>query len=311
MITETGPGLKTVTMHYRWYNSRKGHKVLKNRHVHNSFKSRRIAMTSNLPSATGKYVKANGLNIYYEEYGGGKPLLLLHGGTQTSAGWYEDVPFFVEHFRVITPDSRGHGRTNNPAGELSYRMMAADVAAFIQAIGLVKPIILGYSDGGQIALEIGMGYPGLASALVVGGVYYQLSGSIIKFIRSLGFEGPGVLNSEKIRDEDPEMIDEMKKAHVSSNNPEYWRTLLEQLSRMWWTPLGYTKEDFQKITEPTLVLLGDRDVFSPVEQAVEIYRSIPNAELAVIPGATHSSTINELTKPIILDFLMRRNVAVI
>jgi pimeloyl-ACP methyl ester carboxylesterase len=258
----------------------------------------------------GKYVRANGLNIYYREYGSGKPLLLLHGGTQTSADWAEDVSFFARHFRVITPDSRGHGRTDNPEGKLSYRRMAADVAAFIQALELVKPLILGYSDGGQTVLEIGMGYPGLTSALVAGGVYYQLSEDIVEYVKSLGFEGPGVLNLETIREQDPEMIDTMKKVHISSPHPEYWRILLEQTSEMWLTPLNYRNEDFRKITEPLLILLGDRDVFSPVEQAVEMYRSIPNAELAVIPAGTHSTAINELTKPLILDFLMRHCVSV-
>lgn len=263
-----------------------------------------MANTETTPAA-GRYAEADGLSIYYEEQGSGRPLILLHGGTQTSAGWHEDMPYFARHFRVIAPDSRGHGRTNNPAGELTYRTMAADVAALTRALGLVKPLILGYSDGGQIALEVGMGYPGLASALVAGGVYYQLSGSILKFIRHLGFEGPGVLNLDQIQHTDPDMIDTMKKTHISSSDPDYWRRLLEQVSRLWWTPLEYTKEDFQRIAEPTLVLLGDRDVFSPIEQAVEIYRSIPNAELAVVPGATHSGTISDLTKPIILDFLMR------
>jgi len=268
-------------------------------------------MTIEKSTAGGKYIEANGLNIYYEEYGSGKPLILLHGGTQTSASWHEDVPYFTEHFRVITPDSRGHGRTDNPEGELSYRRMAADIAAFIQAKELVKPFILGYSDGGQTTLEIGMCYPGLASALVAGGVYYQLSDSIIQFIRSLGFEGPGILNLETIQEKDPEMIETMKQVHISSPDPEYWRILLEQTSKMWLTPLNYTIEDFRKITEPILILLGDRDVFSPVEQAVDMYRSIPNAELAVIPGASHSTVISDLTKPIILDYLLRHNVSVI
>jgi pimeloyl-ACP methyl ester carboxylesterase len=259
--------------------------------------------------AIGKYVEANGLNIYYEEQGSGRPLILLHGGTQTSAGWHEDMPYFAQQFRVIAPDSRGHGKTSNPAGQLSYRMMAADVAALVKALGLVKPLILGYSDGGQIVLEIGMGYPGLAAALVAGGVYYQLSGSILKYIKHLGFEGPGVLNLEQIQRIDPDMIDTMKKTHGLQSDPDYWKKLLEQVSRLWWTPLEYTKEDFLKITESTLVLLGDRDVFSPIEQAVDIYRSIPHAELAVIPGATHSGTISDLTKPIILDFLMRHSIA--
>ena len=81
--------------------------------------------------------------------------------------------------------------------------------------------------------------------------------------------------------------------------------MLEQLSRMWWTPLDYTREDFQKITEPFLILAGDRDRFCPVEQAVDMYKLIPKAELAVFPNTTHSTAISDMTLPIIIDFLLR------
>jgi pimeloyl-ACP methyl ester carboxylesterase len=113
-------------------------------------------------AATGKYVEANGLRMYYEVYGEGEPLLLIHGGTATSRSWESHLPAFAEHFRVFAPDSRGHGRTDNPADELGYLLMADDVAALIEALGLQRPLVLGYSDGGQISLELAIRYPGLA-----------------------------------------------------------------------------------------------------------------------------------------------------
>src|SRR5918998_344841 len=109
-------------------------------------------------ATAGTYIEANGLRVYYEVYGEGEPLLLIHGGTATSRSWASHLPAFTEHFQVFAPDSRGHGRTDNPTGELSYRVMADDVAA----LGLQRPLVLGYSDGGRIALELGMRYPGLA-----------------------------------------------------------------------------------------------------------------------------------------------------
>jgi pimeloyl-ACP methyl ester carboxylesterase len=89
------------------------------------------------------YIEANGLRVYYEVYGEGEPLLLLHGGTATSRSWASHLPAFTEHFRVFAPDSRGHGRTDNPTGELGYRAMADDVAALVDALGLRRPLILG------------------------------------------------------------------------------------------------------------------------------------------------------------------------
>ena len=108
-----------------------------------------------------KSIRANGLEIHYRELGQGPPLVLLHGGTLTSGSWASHLPIFAERFRVLAPDSRGHGKTRNPAGHLSYRQMADDIAAFIEALGLEKPMVLGYSDGGQVALELGLHYPEL------------------------------------------------------------------------------------------------------------------------------------------------------
>src|SRR5436305_10752583 len=122
-----------------------------------------VTMTATTPehvktgqTERGRTVKANGLDIYYEEHGQsqGKPLLLIHGGALTGKSWQPYLTAFAEHYRVITPDTRGHGRTANPAGSMSFRLLADDVAGLAQALNLEKPLIYGYSDGGQVALEI-------------------------------------------------------------------------------------------------------------------------------------------------------------
>lgn len=256
----------------------------------------------------GHYVPANGLEIYYEEYGSGAPLILLHGGTVTSQMWQPHIPFFAQHFRVIAPDSRGHGLTNNPIGELSYRMMADDVAAFIQVLDLKKPLIFGYSDGGQIALGVGMRYSNLAKALVVGAASYNHSEAYFSSLKAMGFEGPGVVNFEQFQKSMPEdWIHLLKTEHPRFDDPDYWQTLLTHISTMWWTPPGYDEGDFQKITEPTLILMGDRDGMIPLADAVEMYQLIPNAELAILPNATHMTALpeNGLFLTIVLDFLFR------
>ena len=257
----------------------------------------------------GHYVPANGLNIFYEEYGSGESLLLLHGGTVTSSMWHSQIPSLAQHFRVIALDSRGHGRTNNPTGEFSYRLMADDVAAFIQTLGLTKPLIYGYSDGGQIALEIGMRYPGLTAALVVGAAWYKFSETYLNFLKAIGFEGPGVVNIEQVQEVAPYLVKLWETEHSRPDDPEYWQKLLKQISTMWWTPLDYTAEDFQKITEPALILVGDRDDLIELEQAVEMYRLIPNAELTILPNGTHMSTFGKLSTDIVLDFLLRHTIA--
>lgn len=133
--------------------------------------------TNATPTPAGSYVSANGLDIYCEECSSGQPLILLHGGTVTHKMWEPWLPVFAPHFRVITPDSRGHGKTNNPSGPIHYRQMAEDVAALIQALDLTRPAVFGYSDGGQIALELAMRCPGLASTLVIGAAWYGITSS--------------------------------------------------------------------------------------------------------------------------------------
>jgi pimeloyl-ACP methyl ester carboxylesterase len=268
-----------------------------------------VTQTDGISTQPGQFVPVNGLHMYYEECGSGKPLILLHGGTVTCHMWQPHLSCFVPHFRVITPDSRAQGRTDNPTGELSYRFMADDVAAFIQALGLTKPLVFGYSDGGQIALEIGMRYPNLTGGLVVGAAWYRFSETYLAFLKAIGVEGAGVVNIEYIQREMPDRVDLWKTEHARTDDPDYWQTMLRQLSIMWWTPLDYTAEDFQKITDPMLILLGDRDGTIELQQAVDMYRLIPNAELAILPNATHVSAIysarSELTMKIVLDFLLR------
>jgi pimeloyl-ACP methyl ester carboxylesterase len=99
----------------------------------------------------------------------------------------------------------------------------------------------------------------------------------------------------------------MKHDHVYADGPDYWITMLKQISVMWWTALDYTSQDFQKITEPSLILLGDRDGIVELQQAVDMYQLIPNAELFIIPNATHFTAASELTISVVLDFLLRHS----
>lgn len=261
----------------------------------------------------GHYVQANGLEIYYDEVGAGEPLLLLHGGTLTASSWRAHGQAFAQHYRVIMPDSRGHGRTRNPAGALSYRLMADDMVAFVQALGLDKPLICGFSDGGQIALEVGMRYPALAKALVVIGAFYKFSEQYCNTIRGWGIAGPGVVDLEQVQKAVPSLVKLWQTEHAPLGGSDAWQTLLVQISTLWWMPLAYTEQDFQQITDPTLIMIGDRDEFVPTEEAVEMYRFIPQAELAILPHTTHggavsgASGVNPLFMDIVFDFFLRHN----
>lgn len=262
--------------------------------------------TPAINSQPGNYVQANGINIYYEEYGSGEPLILIHGGSVTCKMWQPYIGPLAQHFRVITPDSRGHGRTNNSSNELSYRGMATDVAAFIDALGLSQPLVAGYSDGGQIALELGMRYPTLARALVVGGAWYEFSDIYFTWLRALGFEEPGVVNLEQTERAFPGLY----KVWQSEHDPAYLPTMLKQISAMFWTPLNYTSAEFGQVSAPTLVVQGDRDDAIPIEQAVAMYRWIPQGELAIISNMSHGAALGSRSTALLsvmLDFLLRHS----
>jgi pimeloyl-ACP methyl ester carboxylesterase len=259
------------------------------------------------PAAGGYYLTANGLDIFYKEVGEGRPLILLHGATDTYKLWNPHLPELSKHFRVITPDSRGHGRTLNLSRQLSYQQMADDLAGLIQGLKLEKPFIFGYSDGGQAALDFGMRYPDLPGALVIGGAWYRFSKEYQTAISSAGFVSPGIVDFDLFeKNAPPDWEERMRSAHPDPD-PDYPRILLESLAKLWWTPLDYTEDDFKKITAPTLIIMGEMDEMIPLAEAEEMAMLIPGAELAVIPGAKHNDVLatGGVFISLLLDFYSR------
>ena len=265
-----------------------------------------MSQTNNVTAQQGQYVLANGLNIYYEEYGSGEPLILLHGALGTgSIQWKAHIPILSSHFRVIMPDARGHGRTDTPHGEIRLPVLTDDVAAFINALNLEKPFLCGWSTGGDTAVDIGIRYPNSVKAMVVGGVTHRVSETYLDSLSALGVEGPGQVNTEQTEKAIPQLVAMFRSAHAQG--PDHWKTLFTQLSHEIMEPTLPSLDDLRKITVPTLIIWGDRDQFLPIENAVELYRLIPNAELAVVPNADHfvTRTNTELFANLVKEFLLR------
>lgn len=256
--------------------------------------------------APGRYVAAHGLEIYYEEFGSGPPLILLHGGTSVCQEWAPLIPALAEHFHLFALDSRGHGRTRNPSGEFGYALMADDVAAFVTALGLAHPRFYGFSDGAQIALELGMRYPALPQALVLAGVCYRYDAASLAWMQEIGFAGPGEVDLAHFARNEPGWAAYLQRVQVHMGDPNYWQTLLRQISVMWCAPMHYSAEELARIQAPTLLLLGDREEMVMAEQGLEMYRMIPHSELAIVPNADHGATRRAPGTPaLVLDFLLR------
>lgn len=246
-------------------------------------------------------VRAGDLDVHYTERGAGLPMVLLHGGLATADMWNpEYVATLAAHHRVLLPDSRGHGRTPNPADTLSYSQMADDVAAFCTALEIRHPIIVGYSDGAQIAIELGLRHPGLARAHVLGGVVIETSPPYFEMLTSIGFKQAGKVDIDSMRASwGAEHFEKMlTKPHAN------WERLLEQISSLWFTVPTYTDEQLGRIKEPCLVICGDRDRAS-LNNAVRLMRALRTSELAVVPCSEHGAASKPLFWTNVLDFLTR------
>lgn len=255
-----------------------------------------------------KSVKAGDLTVSYAETGHGSPVILLHGGLATQAmSWGSVTPLLAGHFRVLAPDSRGHGETNNPTGVLSYDQMADDVVAFARAVGAERPLIFGFSDGGQIALEITLRYPGFARAYVLGGTVSEPSPAYIDGLKGWGFAGPGQVDLDQVQQAFGGFFDAIRVSHRGNGEPEYWRALLPQVATLWHGLPSYSLDQLGSVSEPTLIIMGDRDELGGVDQAARLYRGLPKSELAILPNADHAAVMSDHFWAIVVDFLQRHS----
>lgn len=272
---------------------------------------------------TEGYVNANGLDIWYVEAGQGSPLLLLHGGSVSNGpiwadhewGWGGRLGVFAQYFRVIAPDTRGHGRTRNPSGIQSYPLQAEDVIALIRALRLKKPLLCGFSDGGATASLVGILAPDLPSVIVNLAGYDVFSPDPEHLSRVFLRENLGG-HPHATRADVADNIDRMVREHPDSpllkrrtadfeptQGAGYLKRYFENVFEMWTTPMAYTVADFAKVVAPTLILVGDRDQYCTVEEGVQAYRKLPHGEFGVIPGIKHA--ITPLVCTVALDFLLR------
>jgi pimeloyl-ACP methyl ester carboxylesterase len=215
----------------------------------------------------------NGLDMYYEVHGEGFPQLLLHGGTGSIPEKW--IPSFTPHFQVIAPEQMGHGRTPDLVGRpFHYHDMAEDTVALMSHLGVESAVVVGFSDGGIIGLEMAIHHPERVTKLAVTGA-------------NAHFDGYTTENKEWIRSFDPESepVSEAY-AQLSPDGATHWPVFLERLRAMWAAEPTLTVEELQTIDSPTLLLIGDRDIVTP-EQAVEMYRAIPDGQLCVAPNAGH------------------------
>src|SRR5215212_9909443 len=258
--------------------------------------------------ALGQQVDVNGASLYVEDHGQGDPVVLVHAGLLSSGSWAGVVPLLAESYRVIAFDNRGHGRSTNPSGTLSYQQMADDTAALIEALGLERPFVGGWSDGGEVALQFGLRHPGRARALIAGGTSLEMGTETIRSQTSAFFhiDDNGVVDLGAVAGAfEQSLLPTLRQSHP--HGEQHWQTIIQQSATMWLTYAGLTREQVDQIAEPVLVVVGDRDEHIPVEEAVRLFRWLPNADLAILPGTSHLRPLVDPTTFVrsVTDFLQR------
>lgn len=227
-------------------------------------------------AAAGKVASVNGIEMYYETSGRGTPLVLLHGFNGSGVMWRTMVPEFAKEFQVIVPDLRGHGHSTNPARQFTHRQSALDVFALLDALGITRFRAMGISTGGMTLIHMATQQPSRVEAMV-------LVGATIYFPE----EARAVLRKSTVESLTPQIYERRRRIHMRGD--EQIRELQAQFHAFKdsYDDMNFTPPYLSTITARTLIVHGDRDVFFPVEIPLEMYRSIPNAALWIIPQGGH------------------------
>jgi pimeloyl-ACP methyl ester carboxylesterase len=232
------------------------------------------------PSTTG-YADVNGLHLYYETYGSGAPLVLLHGGMLTiDLNFASLIPTLAQTHTVIGVEMQGHGRTANIDREITYANLATDIVALLDHLGIERAAVLGHSMGGGVALELAVNHPDRVSAIV------PISASVSKDGMHPDLLDPSTFETSSIMPTAQDFADFKGAYERLSPHPEQFDAFLMSLSGMDSDFAGWTDEQLAGISCPVLIVQGDND-FTTVPHAGVMLAKIPNSTLAVIPATTH------------------------
>ncbi|MFL5669783.1 MAG: alpha/beta fold hydrolase [Chloroflexota bacterium] len=244
--------------------------------------------------ARGAYADVNGIHLYYERHGAGRPLVLLHGGLMSSETFGPLLPALAAGHEVITVDLQGHGRTADIDRPIDPRLIAGDIAALITHLGLDRPDVMGYSLGGGVAFWTAVDHPDLVRRMIMVSTNIKRSA-----IYPVMLEQQGQLSAESVPFMTETPMYELYQRVAP--RPEDFGNLLDKIGASMAKDFDFS-EEMRGLTVPTLFVAADADMFPP-SHAVEVFALLDGGQrdggwmregrpagghaLAIIPGATH------------------------
>jgi pimeloyl-ACP methyl ester carboxylesterase len=254
--------------------------------------------TSGTPG-TGAYAEVNGINLYYETHGAGRPLVLLHGGLGSGEMFGPILPALSERHQVIAPDLQGHGRTADIDRPLDVRLMADDIAALIDHLGLDTPDVAGFSLGGGVALQTAVKYPSRVRRLVAVSANVRRDAIYPEMLAQAGQVGAAAAEFMK---ETP-MYELYQRV---APRPEDFPRLLDKIGQAMAKDFDFT-EEVRGLQVPTLIVAADADM-APPSHYVEVFNLLDGGlrdggwmnegrpkgghALAILPGLTHYNIVD-------------------
>jgi len=229
--------------------------------------------------------------VYVEEYGGGEPLFLLHGGFVGAESWAAQMPALAEEYHVFAPERRGHGRSPDVPGPYTTEVMAGETALVIESLARGPAHLIGWSDGAYVAAYLALHRPDLVRSAVFIGQALHTDGE-----------------TEGVRDlaDDPALPDYFRAGYdaTSPDGPEHFDWVFEKIVTMWRHPLELSIDELAKIEAPVLVMQGDDDGVR-IEWNLALARALPRGQFAVVPGTGHGAPAQkpEVVNRMLLDFL--------
>ena len=229
------------------------------------------------------YSEVNGIKMYYEIYGHGKPLVLIHGGGSTIQTTFGRViPMLAQHRQLICVELQAHGHTSDRDKDLSFEQDADDVTTLLKNLNIPKADFFGFSNGGTTTVQIAIRHPEIVDKIILGSALCKRNGLPEQF---WDFMKQAQLAN---------MPEQLKEAYLKeAPNPNGLQIMHDKDVKRMVNFKDIPDEQIESIKAPTLIIIGDQDIIKP-EHAIEMHRQIANSELAIIPGV-HGEYIEEIT----------------